>query len=227
MKKIKLLHLLLITFLFSCSGVSKTAKRNLASDNTILLTDENCDRFLDSRSYDVFGEGGLVCFPKGELLDNIDNLKSSNSSYHIEMIPGDKIPSYIGVGSRKAGIKIIDNGRNWTQSIRAFTNGSYSVQLDSAEETLSSMPLSCSVSKLGSDRVDVSVKETMGLPPEDKVNYKGHKIAVGFKSGSQFEGQEVLAMELNGYVSQVYDPKKSLYKLSTPDYVELQCYLDR
>lgn len=87
--------------------------------------------------------------------------------------------------------------------------------------------LKCVADTGGSQRIDVAVKRTMGSAPEEKIDYNGNKIAVGFFEGDQYEGQQVLTMELNGYSTKVYDPKKSLYILEAPNMVKIQCYIEQ
>jgi hypothetical protein len=86
--------------------------------------------------------------------------------------------------------------------------------------------LKCVADTGGSQRIDVAAKRTMGSAPDQKINYNGNTVAVGFFEGDQFEGQQVLNMELNGFQSKVYDPKKSLYILEAPNMVKIQCYIE-
>lgn len=86
--------------------------------------------------------------------------------------------------------------------------------------------LKCIADAGGSQQIDIPVKLTMGSAPNEKINYNENKVAVGFFPGNKYEGQQVLIMELNGFQSKVYNPKKSLYVLEAPNSVKVQCYIE-
>lgn len=85
----------------------------------------------------------------------------------------------------------------------------------------------CIADTNGSQRIDLEVKPGFTTQQPSKVDYNGNKIVVAFYAGDPYESQQVLTMELNGYSTKVYDPKKSLYILEAPTGVKIQCYIEQ
>lgn len=87
----------------------------------------------------------------------------------------------------------------------------------------------CIADTNGSQRINLEVKPgyTTQHPESNKTDYNGNKIIVAFYAGTQYEGQQALTMELNGYSTKVYDPKESLYILEAPTGVKIQCYIEQ
>ena len=90
---------------------------------------------------------------------------------------------------------------------------------------VSIVDISCRADERGLDPVSLTVQLTMGASPETKIDYKGNKISVGFAPGDEFEPQQMLVLDLNGFTSRTYDPKPSLYMLETPNGVRIQCFI--
>ena len=95
-----------------------------------------------------------------------------------------------------------------------------------SSEKLTLESLKCSVDGGGADRVDVPVQSGVGQLSKF-TNHKGHKVAVGFFRGDEFESQQLLELTLDGSTSSIYDPKESLYILTNEKGVRLQCYVAR
>lgn len=93
--------------------------------------------------------------------------------------------------------------------------------------TASSTDLSCSVALGGADRVEIAPTIIGGeIEPDAQTTfYKGHSVSVVFQAGDQFDGQQMLTINLDGQTREVYDPTRSLYNMSAADGVEVQCYL--
>ncbi|HRO66004.1 MAG TPA: hypothetical protein PL182_00415 [Pseudobdellovibrionaceae bacterium] len=80
----------------------------------------------------------------------------------------------------------------------------------------------CQADTGGTKRMPVSPTMTMGVP-EEKIDYYGHTVSVGFNPGFFGENQQVLTLELDGYVSQVFNPGYQYYVLEAPKGVKIQC----
>lgn len=95
----------------------------------------------------------------------------------------------------------------------------------SAFAKIPSKKVKCIADTNGWQRINLVVKPgfTTQHPKTAKTDYNGNKIIVAFYAGTQYEGQQVLTMELNGYSTKVYDPKESLYILEAPTGVKIQC----
>ncbi len=93
--------------------------------------------------------------------------------------------------------------------------------------SISFSKLKCVADTGGTKRIDVAAVKTMGSAPDKKIIYNGNSVAVGFYEGDQYEGQQILTMELNGFQSKIYDPKNALYVLEAPNAVKIQCFIEQ
>jgi len=98
----------------------------------------------------------------------------------------------------------------------------------SAEKPLISLDdIHCVVDYLGQNRRQIPVSQTFGMPAEDKISYKDAKLAVGFAPGNRFEPQQILAVEINGYITKIYNPAfGSSYVMVSPEGINVQCYFE-
>ncbi len=86
--------------------------------------------------------------------------------------------------------------------------------------------VSCTIDKHGTQSANLAVQTVGGAEVAEWEfrDYLGHKAAVRFVAGDEFEGQQILWVRLDDRHLKVYDPTKSLYKLTAADGVTIQCY---
>lgn len=105
-------------------------------------------------------------------------------------------------------------------------SGELDVDEDAPAPAAASAPLTCSIDKHGAARQDLTVQTLNGAEDAEWqfMTFQGHKAAVRFNAGDQFEGQRLLWLRLDDRSFKVYDPTKTLYKLHASDGVTIQCY---
>lgn len=78
--------------------------------------------------------------------------------------------------------------------------------------------LNCEVNTFGSQRMKIQHVRTV----TDTISYNGNELYVEFKD----TGAQSLTLWLNGYSSEIYEPKESLYVLQAPNGVNIQCMVE-
>jgi hypothetical protein len=86
--------------------------------------------------------------------------------------------------------------------------------------------LKCSFDINGEHKQEIPIK--LGFPTNLEITeIEGFKVGVTFSPGDMFESQQLLAMSMNGIISTVYDPEKSLYVLNDESgMARFQCWVE-